>query len=163
MHLITQGLWWRRKMRLMLFFVPTNATSILKRMDHMIILTFKCCYWSNTFPKVIAAIDCDCSKAKSIKNFGKAFTILSSVQLSRSVVSDSLRQHGLQHIRPPCPSPTPKVYSSSCPLSWWCHPTISSSVVPFSSRPQSFPESGSFQMSNSLHKVAKVLEFQLQH
>ena len=64
-----------------------------------------------------------------------------------SVVSDSLRPHGLQHTRPPCPSPTPGVYSNSCLLSRWCHPTISSSVVPFSSHPQSFPASGSFQMS----------------
>ena len=62
-------------------------------------------------------------------------------------MSDSLRPHGLQHARPPCPSPTPRVYSNSCPLSWWCHPTISSSVVPFSSRLQSFPASGPFQMS----------------
>ena len=69
-----------------------------------------------------------------------------SVKFS-SVVSDSLWPHGLQHISPPCPSPTPGVYSNSCPLSWWCHSTISSSVVLFSSCPQSFPASGSFQMS----------------
>ena len=66
---------------------------------------------------------------------------------SRSVVSDSLQPHGPQHTRPPCPSPTPKVYSNSCPLSRWCHPTISSSVIPFSSCPQSFPASGSFPVS----------------
>ena len=71
----------------------------------------------------------------------------SSIQFSRSVVSDSLWPHGLQHARPPCPSPTPGVYPNSCPLSWWCHPTFSSSVVPFSSCLQSFPASGSFQMS----------------
>ena len=59
----------------------------------------------------------------------------------------TLRPHGLQNARPPCPSPTPGVYSNSCPLSWWCHPTISSSVVPFSSWPQTFPASGYFQMS----------------
>ena len=59
----------------------------------------------------------------------------------------TLRPHGLQHARPPCPSPTPGVYPNSCPLSWWCHPTISSSVVLFSSCPQSFPASGSFQKS----------------
>ena len=70
-----------------------------------------------------------------------------SVQFSHSVMSDSLRPHGLQHTRLPCPSPTPRVYSDSCPLSWWCHPTISSSVFPFSSHLQSFPASGSFQMS----------------
>ena len=70
-----------------------------------------------------------------------------SVQFSRSVTSDSLWPHGLQHARLPCPSPTPGTYSNSCPLSWWCHPTISSSVVPFSSCLQYFPGSGSFQMS----------------
>ena len=70
-----------------------------------------------------------------------------SVQFNCSVVSESLWPHGLQHTRPPCPSPTPGVYSHSCPLSQWCHPTISSSVVPFSSHLQSFPASGSFQMS----------------
>ena len=64
-----------------------------------------------------------------------------------SVVSNSLRSHELQHARPPCPSPIPRVYPKSCPLSRWCHPTVSSSVVPFSSCPQSFAESGSFQMS----------------
>ena len=71
----------------------------------------------------------------------------SSGQFSRSVVSDSLRPHELQHARPPCPSPTSRVYPNSCPLSLWCHPTISSSVVPFSSHLQTFPASGSFQMS----------------
>ena len=74
-------------------------------------------------------------------------TIISSVKFSLSVVSDSLRPHGLQHARPPCPSPTPGAYSNSCPLSRWFHPIISSSVVPFSSCPQSFPESGSFPVS----------------
>ena len=70
-----------------------------------------------------------------------------SVQFSHSVVFNSLRPHCLQHARPPCPSPTPGVYSNSCPFSRWCHPTISSSVVPFSSRRQSFPASGSFPKS----------------
>ena len=70
-----------------------------------------------------------------------------SVQFSPSVTSYSLRPHGLQHTRSLCPSPTPRVYWSSCPLSRWCHPTISSSVVPFSFCLQSFPASGSFQMS----------------
>ena len=68
-------------------------------------------------------------------------------QFSRSVVSDSLRPHELQHARPPCPSPTPGVHSNSCPLSLWCHPAISSSVIPFSSCPQSLPASGSFPVS----------------
>ena len=70
-----------------------------------------------------------------------------SVQFSCSVVSNSLQLHGLQHARLPCPSPTSGACSNSCPLSWWCHPTISSSVVPFSSCLQSFPASGSFLMS----------------
>ena len=82
---------------------------------------------------------------------------------SHSVVSDSLRPHGLQYARLPCPSPTPGGSSNSCPLSWWCHPTISSFVVPFSSRLQSFPALGSFQWVSCSHQVAKVLEFQLQH
>ena len=70
-----------------------------------------------------------------------------SVQFSCSVVSDSLQPHEPQHIRPPCPSPTPRVYPNSCPLSQWCYPTISSSVIPFFSCPQSFPASWSFPMS----------------
>ena len=70
-----------------------------------------------------------------------------SVQFSRSVMSDSLRPHELQHTRPPCPSPTPGVHPNPCPLSQWCHPTISSSVVPFSSCLQPFPASGSFPVS----------------
>ena len=73
--------------------------------------------------------------------------LFSSVQFSHSVVSDSLRPHESQHARPPCPSPTPGVYSDSCPSSRWCHPAISSSVVPFSSCPQSLPASGSFPVS----------------
>ena len=74
-------------------------------------------------------------------------TLEASVQFSRSVISNSLRLHESQHARPPCPSPTPGVYSNSCPLSRWCHPAISSSVVPFSSCPQSLPASESFPMS----------------
>ena len=71
----------------------------------------------------------------------------SSVQFNHSVVSDSLQPHEPQHAKPPCPSPTPRAYPNSCPLSRWCHPTISSSVVPFSSCPQSFPASGSFPVN----------------
>ena len=72
---------------------------------------------------------------------------ISSLQFSCSVLSDSLWPHEPQHARPPCPSPTAKVYANPCPLSQWCHAIISSSVVPFSSCPQSFPASGSFQIS----------------
>ena len=95
----------------------------------------------------------------------------SAVQFSHSVVSNSLWPHRLQHARPPCLSPTPRVYSNSCPLSQWCHPTISSSVVPFSSRLQSFPASGSFQMSqfftsggqsNGVSASASVLPMNIQ-
>ena len=71
----------------------------------------------------------------------------SCCSVAQSVMSDSLRPCGLQHTRLPCPSPTPRAYSNSCALSRWCHPTISSSVVPFSSCPQSLPASGSFPMS----------------
>ena len=77
----------------------------------------------------------------SLSNFS------TSVQFNHSVVSDSLWPHGLQHVRPPRPSPAPRVYWNSCPLSQWCHPAVSSSVVPFSSRLQSFPTSVSFQMN----------------
>ena len=80
----------------------------------------------------------------------------SSVQFSRSVVYDSLRSHELQHSKPPCPSPTPGVHSDSHPLSWWCHPVISSSVVLFSFCPQSLPAS---QWVNSSHEVDKVPDF----
>ena len=72
---------------------------------------------------------------------------LSSVQFSHSVMSDSLRPHELQHARPPCPSPTPRVHSDSHPLNQWCHPAISSSVLPFSSCPQWFPASESLPVS----------------
>ena len=89
---------------------------------------------------------------------GRFFTIwatrevhsFTSVQFNHSVVSDSLRPHGRQHARAPCPSPTPRVYSNSRPLSRWCHPTISSSVVPFSSCLQYFPASGSFHKKITL-------------
>ena len=93
------------------------------------------CYWLNTR----GLANAEMVKVRKV--------MIGSVQFSLSVVSDSLQPYGLQHTRPPCPSPTPRACSSSCPLSQWCHPTISSSVVPFSSHLQSFPASGSFQMS----------------
>ena len=76
-------------------------------------------------------------------------------------MSDSLRPHGLQHTRSPCPSPTPGTYSNSCPSRWWCHPTILSSVVPFSSSLPSFPASGSFPMSRFFASGSQILEHQL--
>ena len=83
-------------------------------------------------------------------------------QFSCSVVSNSLWPHWLQHARPPCPLPTPGVHPNPCPLCWWCHPTISSSVVPFSS-PNLSQHQGFFKWACSLHQMARVLEFQLQH
>ena len=93
----------------------------------------------------------------------EGWTPISSVQFSSVAEScPTLRPHESQHIRPPCPSPTPGVHPNSCPSSQWCHPAISSSVVPFSSCPQSLPASESFPMSQSTGVlVAKVLEFQL--
>ena len=82
---------------------------------------------------------------------------------SCSVMSKYLQPHGPKHIGLPCPSPSPRAYSKSCPLSWWCHPTISSSIAPFSSCLQSFLASGSYPMSQLFISVAKILEFQLQH
>ena len=84
-----------------------------------------------------------------------------SVQFSHSVMSDSLGPYELQHTRPPCPSSIPGVYSNSCPSSRWCHPAISSSVIPFSSCPNPSQHQSLFQWVNSSHEVAKVLEFQL--
>ena len=75
-------------------------------------------------------------------------------------MSDSLRPHGLQHARPPCPSPTPRIYQNPCPLSWWCHPTISSCVIPFNSCLQSFPASGVFSNESALHiRWSKIWSF----
>ena len=83
--------------------------------------------------------------------------IISSVQFHYSIVSDSLQPHELQHARPPCPSPTPEVYSNSYPSSRWCHPAISSSVIPFSSCPQSLPESGSFLINECQNVIWKKI------
>ena len=84
---------------------------------------------------------------------------LSSIQFSHSVVSDSLQPHESQHARPPCPSPTPGAHSNSCPSSRWCHPAISSSVVSFSSCPQSLTASGSFPMSQLCMRWPKYWSF----
>ena len=87
-------------------------------------------------------------------------TYTCSVQFSCSVVSISLWPHGLQHARLPCPSATPGAYSNSCPSSWWCHPSISSSVFPLSFHLQSSQHQGLFKWISSSHQAAKVLEFQ---
>ena len=86
-----------------------------------------------------------------------------SVQFSRSVLSDSLWPHGLQHARPPCPTPTPRVHPNPCPLNRWCHPTISSSVIPFPSCPESFPASGSFPVSQLSTWGGQSIGVLLQH
>ena len=101
--------------------------------------------WQDSAVECISGVTCG-------QDLGSAGRVPSSkietvVQFSRSVVSNSLGPHELQHARPPCQSPTPGVYSNLCPSSRWCHPAISYSVVPFSSCPQSFPASGSFPMS----------------
>ena len=90
-------------------------------------------------------------------------TIPPSVQFSSLVVSNSSWPHGPQHSRPPCPSPTPRVYSNSSPLSRWCHPAISSSVIPFSPAFNLSQHQGLFKWVSSPHQLAKVFEFQLQH
>ena len=123
--------------------------------------------WNQSFILIdFIEIYVTCSKyALTLKQFNVLFKCIqfSSVQFSHSVVSDSLQPHEWQHARPPCPSPTPGVHSDSHALSQWCHPAISSCVVPFSSCRQSLPASEYFQGVNSSHEVAKVLEFQLQH
>ena len=94
-------------------------------------------------PRTLCCSSKSCQEGPLVSPWGS----ISSVQFSHSLVSNSLRSHGLQHARPPCPSPTLRVHSNSCPLSWWCHSTISSSVVSFSSHLQSFPAPGSFLRS----------------
>ena len=132
-------------------------------------------YWRNNGKKITISVKNtdfkiqEAQQTSSRINTNKGITFWSSVQFSLSVVSDSLQPHESQHTRPPCPSQTSGVYSNSCPLSQWCHPAISSSVVPFSSCAQSLQASGSFKHQglfrsiNSSCEVAKVLEFQLQH
>ena len=100
--------------------------------------------------KVTVLLTCPLTLGESGLTFIRGNTAsvqFSSVHFSCSVVSDPLQPHESKHARPPCPSPTPGVYPNSYPSSWWCHPAISSSAVPFSSCPQSLPASGSFPMS----------------
>ena len=112
-----------------------------------------CIYWDDYkififhFVKVVYHIVWFANLETSFHPWNKSHLIMVSVHFSHSVMSNSLRPHEPQHARPPCPSSTSRVYPNPCPLSQWYHPTISSSVVPFSSCPQSFPASGSFQIS----------------
>ena len=111
-----------------------------------------CCKWQDFLSYGCVVFLCVC-----IRHSG------SYLQFSHSAMPSSLKLHGLQHARLPCPSPTPGACSNLCPLSRWYHPTISSPAVPLSSCPQYFPASGSFPMSQFFSKVVKILEFQLQH
>ena len=97
----------------------------------------------------------------TFQRFVQVGSTMFSVQFSCSVVSDSLQPHGLQHAGFPCPSPTPRACSNSCPLSWWCHPPISSSVVPFSSCLQSCPSSWSFLMSQFFASGGQSFSFSI--
>ena len=103
--------------------------------------------WPGTEPMPLAVEDHSTAREVPTVNILYKLNNQLSVQFSRSVMSDSMWPQGLQHTRLPCPSPTLGAYSNSCPSNWWCHPAISSSVIPFFSCPQSFPASGSFQMS----------------
>ena len=104
-------------------------------------------WWGGTGGKPASSSEPSFSSINEGLGPGSLLVQFSSFQFSRSVVSNSLQPHGLQHTRLPCPSPTPRAYSNSCPLSQWCHPTISSSILPFSSCLQSFPSSGSFPVN----------------
>ena len=113
-------------------------------------------YWKHSYFSVLGFFHQACSVCFIISLKFLIFltvmaSFLSSVQFSRSVVSDYLQPHEPQHARPPCPSPTPRVHPKPCPLSWWCHSTISSSVIPFSSCPQSFPSIRVFSNELALH------------
>ena len=124
-----------------------------------------CIWWQGKASLIRWQWSRDFKKRKRSKShgflWGQHSRHFSAVQFSHSVVLDFLWPHGLQHTKPPCSSPTPEACSNSRPLSRWCHPTISSYVVSFSSCLQSFPESGSLPMASSSHQVAKVLEIQL--
>ena len=118
-------------------FEGATAQSRQWRLETLIVVRW---YWFIRWSATHATLT-DCTLSASIH------PKFSAVQFSHSVVSSSLQPHGLQHTRPPCPSPTPRACPNSCPSSQWCHPTLSPSVVPFSSSLQSSPASGSFPMS----------------
>ena len=151
----------RKKPTLLAFLIiwndsPVNIFSTVSYFSPFFTLC-ACSWWDFDFKRKVVAVYHSCSQL--ILGERKLPTLLSFIgllpqglpqgsdQISRSVVSDSLQPHELQHARPPCPSPTPGVHPDSCPSSQWCHPAISSSVVPFSSCPQPLPASESFPMS----------------
>ena len=136
------------------FFIPKN---IYRRSNSAFFISWLLAGYSLTFNFFICKMWIFHYIVEESENF------ISSVQFSRSVMSNSLQPHGLQHARLLCPSPTPGACSNSCPSNRWCHPTISSSVVPFSSHLQKTQHQGLFKWVSSSHQVVKVLEFQLQH
>ena len=125
--------------KIFLDVVMITSTSVLD-LDYFT-KTYVCFIWFLVFMLYLTI------KILKNRNHSPGGILFSSVQFSRSVVSESVRPHESQHTRPPCPSPNPRVHSNSRPSSQWCHPAISSSVVPFSSCPQSLPASESFPMS----------------
>ena len=137
------------------FFV---ISALLNFFDYVVVLN-SCYSWKSYDRFIFIIIQSTCW----VRVWGNTllWEPLSSVQFSRSVVSDSLRLHESQHTRPPCPSPTPGVHSDSRPSSRWCHLAILSFVDPFSSTPNPSQHQSLFQWVNSSHEVAKVLELQL--
>ena len=125
---------------LLIFTQSSNASSTAQLKTHLL---HNCSLTAPAFANLFSSVWLSISDFFNLK----FLIVVQSVQLSHSVVPDSLRPHGLQHARLPCPSPTPGVDLNSCLLSRWCHPTISSSVIPFSSHLQSFPASRSFLRS----------------
>ena len=152
--------WWL-KTTIHLFNVASNQLKVSwSRLGSEELLYYSVCFLCFSFDQWVSRAcvfhrDSRVSREKKNRNLWELAKLycpvlyiwFRSVQLSRSDVSDSLWPRGQQHTKLPCPSPTPGAYSNSCPLSQWCHPTISSSAIPFSSCPQSFPASGSSQMS----------------
>ena len=120
---------------------------------------FKNFFFVNWLLPFIFLLKCSWQRIYYFQVYNLVIQLFSSVQFSRSVVSDSLQPHGLQHARPPCPSPTPGVYSNSCPLSRCCNPTVSSSVVPFSLAFNISQHQGLFKWVNSSHQVVKASPF----
>ena len=149
------------------YCLPQNWSLVPERLGTTTRTSCLWCLWSCHFPSDLEKLLLTSyyksnawEKSENISKKNKS-QLLSSVQFSCSVMSDSLQCHESQHARPPCPSPTSGVHSDSRPSSRWCHPAISSSVILFSSCPQSFPASESFLMSQLFAWRGQVLEFQL--